>query len=78
MKDKLTKKQIEELIDNAKNSEDFKKIKKLAMHSSIKLRALRKKFCKKCFHQLRGVTRIKKGMKIVKCENCGKIARWKV
>ena len=78
MKEKLSKKEIKELIEKAKKPEDFKKIKRLAMHSSVKLGSLRKKFCKHCFHLLKGVTRINKSMKSIKCENCGKISRWKI
>jgi len=78
MKEKLDEEEIKELIKKAKTERDFKKIKNLAMHSSIKLGDLRKKFCKNCFHPLKGVTRINKGVKSIKCENCGKISRWKI
>lgn len=81
---KLVKEKVEEEIKNffknLKHSpKEIKKIKKLAMHYNIKLGFLRKKFCKKCYSSLeRAEVRIKKGKKIVKCKNCGYVARWKV
>lgn len=84
MKTKLTKKQAEEKIKDffknikRKKPEEIKKIKRLAMHYNIKLGEKRKKFCKFCFSPKLKVKKIKKGIKIVECENCGKISRWKI
>jgi len=84
---KLNKKQAEDKIkeffkdlDN-KKPEDIIKIKRLAMHNKIKLGALRKKFCKKCysvFSAKNSQTRIKNKMKFVKCLKCSCISRWKI
>ena len=76
MKEKASRKEIEELMKKAKTDKDFKKIKRLAMHSSIKLKELRKRFCKYCFYPLKGRIRINKESKSIICENCGKITRW--
>jgi RNase P subunit RPR2 len=75
---KLKKEEILKLVEKAKTSEDWRKIKKLAMANQIKLSILRRKFCQKCFYPLKGVTRINKGLKSVRCENCGKISRWMI
>ena len=84
---KFNKKQAEEKIkeffnnlDN-KKPEDIIKIKRLAMHNKIKLGALRKKFCKKCYSVLNAKNsqiRIKNGFRAVKCLKCGCISRWKI
>jgi RNase P subunit RPR2 len=75
---KIGKEEIEKLIEKARTAEDWKKIRKLAMSNQVKLGNLRKKFCKNCFHPLKGVTRINKGFKIIKCEYCSKVIRWKL
>lgn len=74
------KKEIEKFfyeIDN-KTPKQIKKIKKLAMHHSIKLKDKRKKFCKKCYSPKLKVIKINKGIKSVKCENCNFTSRWKI
>jgi RNase P subunit RPR2 len=84
MKSKLTKKQAEKKIREffkkikEKTPEEIRKIKRLAMHFNIKLGERRKKFCKHCYSPKLKVKSIKKGVKIVKCGECGKISRWKI
>jgi RNase P subunit RPR2 len=85
MKEKLSKKEIEEEIIKvfSKNSDsnEIKKIKKLAMSKNIKLGKLKSKFCKKCysmFDSKNSEVRIKKGFKIIKCKNCKHISRYKL
>lgn len=85
MKNKLSKKEIEEEIKQAfsKNPkpEEIKKIKKLAMSKNIKLGKLKKLFCKKChshFNSKNSEIRIKNGLKIIKCKNCANILRHKL
>ncbi len=84
MKTKLSKKQAEEKIREffkkikEKKPEEIKKIKRLAMHYNIKLGKLRKEFCKFCFSPRLKVVKIKNGIKVVECENCGKKSRWRV
>ena len=56
----------------------IKQIKNLAMHNKLKLKALRKKFCKSCFSPKLKVKSIKKGIKTVECEICNKKMRWKL
>jgi len=84
---KQGKKQAEEKIRgffanlSNKKPEDARKIKRLAMHNKIKLGALRKKFCKKCysiFNAKNSQTRIKNGFKRVKCLNCSYASRWRM
>jgi RNase P subunit RPR2 len=74
------KKKIEEFfkdIEN-KNSEEIRKIKKLAMSFNIKLGTKKKKFCQKCYSTKLKFRKIKNGVKTVTCENCGKLMRWKI
>jgi RNase P subunit RPR2 len=60
------------------SSEEAKKIKRLAMKFNIKLGDYRKSFCKKCYSQLKGKTRITKMHKIIECMSCGAINRQKI
>ncbi len=85
--EKLSKKEVEEKIKEFfkniknKNSNEIKKIKKLAMSKNIKLGKLKQKFCKKCyslFDSKNSEIRIKKGFKVVKCKMCGKLSRYKL
>lgn len=74
-------KQIQEFFTNIRNKtpKEVKKIKKIAMRKSIKLRDKRKLFCKKCFAPYKNPKiRIKNKMKIIICENCGNVSRWKI
>ena len=83
MKNKLSKNEIEAKIKSMfsqnPSPKEIKKIKKLAMSKNIKLKELRKRFCKRCynlFNSENSEIRIKKGKKIIKCE-CGYISRYK-
>lgn len=85
--EKLSKKQAEERIKDffknieGKKPDDARKIKRLAMHNKIKLGYLRKKFCKRCysvFNAKNSQTRIKNGLKAVKCLKCGDVSRWRL
>ena len=86
MKDKITKQEIEDKIKSVfektnPSSQEIKKIKKLAASKNIKLKGLRKRFCKKCyslFNSKNSEIRIKNGFKIIKCKTCGYINRWKI
>ncbi len=85
MKKKLSKseakKEIWEFFSNIKNksSKNIKKIKKLAMSYNIPLKELRKRFCKKCLTPYKNPKiRIKNKIKIITCENCNYISRWKI
>ena len=60
------------------NSEEARKIKRLAMKHNIKLGKLRAKFCKKCLSQLKGKTRISKTRKTITCLNCGYRSKIKI
>lgn len=76
-----TKKQIEEFFSDIKDKtlKEVRKIKKLAKSKNIPLKEKKKTFCKKCFAPYKNPKiRIKKGMKIVMCGNCGFISRWKL
>ena len=62
-----------------KNSEEVKKIKKLAMSHNVPLKERRKLFCKRCLNPyIKPKVRIKKGMKSTACENCGYVSRWRI
>lgn len=85
MKQKLSKKEIEDKIKNIflsnPSKEDIKKTKNLAMSKNIKLRDYKNKFCKKCFTYFsldNYEIRIKKRFKILKCKNCKHISRYKL
>ena len=82
---KSSKKKIEqdikELFSKNPSTSDIKRIKKIAMSKSIKLKNLRKKFCRKCltyFDKNNREVRIRKPMKIIKCKNCGYVTRYKM
>ena len=80
---KDAEKEIKQFFKNLKNKtpREVKKIKRLAMKYNIKLKELRKLFCKKCysiFNAKNSEIRIKKGIKIVKCKKCGCVNRWKM
>lgn len=81
---KLTKQEAEKEIklffENIKNKsqKEIKKTKRLAMRYNIKLGKKRKLFCKKCFSPRLKVKRIKNKIKIIQCQECGKISRWKL
>lgn len=66
-------------IEN-KTPKEIKKIKRLAMNFKIPLKEKRKLFCSNCLNPFSGKekVRIKKGIKSVDCNNCGKISRWKI
>ena len=75
------KKQIQEFFSNIKNKSlnEVKKIKRLAMSQNIPLKELRKKFCKKCLVPYKNPKiRIKNKIKIITCENCDYVSRWKI
>ena len=85
MKKSLSKKEAEkkvsEFFKDFKNRtpKEFKKINKFSMTYKIPLKERRKLFCKKCYHPyINSKIRIKKGKKIIVCENCGKISRWRI
>ena len=76
-----TKKNIEDFFENIenKNPKEIRKIKRLAMNQKVSLKEFRKKFCKKCFSPFgNSKVRIRNNMKIIECENCGHISRWKI
>jgi RNase P subunit RPR2 len=81
---KLIKKQaeneIKEFFKNIgkKTSKEIRKIKRLAMHHNIKLGKLRRKFCKYCYSPKLRTKSVKRGIKTIQCESCGRISRWKV
>ena len=60
------------------SSDEMKKIKRIAMKYKIRLGIKRRNFCKKCLNKLRGKVRIKKGYKIVCCEECGFLNKFKL
>jgi len=81
---KLSKKEAQKKIEiffaNIKNKtpKEVRKIKRLAMKHNIKLKELRKKFCKKCFSTNLKIKRIKRGMQTIECRNCKYVDRWKI
>ncbi len=80
----LSRKEIEELIkENLTNNpspEMLKKLKQLAMSKNVKIGALRKRFCRKCYSlfPINSEIRIKKGIKNIRCKKCGYVTRYKI
>ena len=84
-KEKPSKKEIQDKINKIfthnPSKKEIKKAKTLAMSKNIKLKELRKKFCKKCyslFNSKNSEIKIKKPLKIIKCKKCGYINRYKI
>lgn len=83
---KISKSGIEEIINDffknikGKSTKEVKKIKKLAASKNIKLKELKKKFCKHCLTPYSGREKIRINNKIknIVCERCGKVNRWKM
>ena len=76
-----TKEQVEKFFKEIKDKtpKEIKKIKRLAMSHNIKLKGKRKLFCKKCFSPYNNSKIIiKKGIKSIWCEECGRVSRWKM
>jgi len=85
MKPKLPKTQIKKEIEeffkkiNIKSPKDIKKIKNLAKNINYPLKEKRKLFCKKCLCVYKNPKiRIKDKKKIIFCDNCGYVVRWKI
>lgn len=80
----LTKKEAERIIDayfskDKLDSNETKKIKKLAMKHRIRLGKYRKRFCKKCYSDLSsGKIRVSRDYKYAICSSCGKRNSWKI
>ncbi len=84
-KEKFSKQEIQdkikEIFKNNPSPKEIKKAKRLAMSKNIKLKELRKKFCKKCysfFNSKNSEIRIKKSLKIIKCKTCGYVSRYTI
>lgn len=86
MKKKLEKEEVKQKIEDFfkniknKNPKEIKNVKRLAMAYNVPLKEKRKSFCKKCFtpYSEKERTRIKRDCKIVFCDNCNNISRWKI
>jgi RNase P subunit RPR2 len=81
----ISKIEAKEKIDNffskigSKSPKQIKKIKRIAMKHRISLKNDKKLFCKKCLTPYAfPKIRIKNKMKIIECNNCGKITRLKI
>ena len=77
----MVKNKIENFFKEIKEKSplEIKKIKKIAMNKRISLGENKKLFCKKCFFPfVNPKIRIKKGFKIITCEECGAIKRIKI
>ncbi len=73
--------QIQEFFQNItqKTPKQIKKIKKLASTKNIPLKQNRQLFCKKCLTPYNNPkTRIKNNHKVVWCQKCQAIQRWKL
>ena len=82
---KLTKEEIllivSKIFSNNPSPKEIKKAKTLAMSKNIKLTKYKKTFCKKChtyFKPSNHEIRIKKPLKIIRCNNCNYISRYKI
>jgi len=81
----LSKKEAEDYIKKSFNQdlskEKLKKLKLLAMSRNIKIGGMKKRFCKNCFSVFtikNSEIRIKLPYKMIKCKDCGHIARYKL
>ena len=80
----LSKTEVKKKIENyfSRNkiaSKETRKIKKLAMKHRIRLGEYRKRFCKKCYADLRDArVRVTKNSKIVNCSSCGFVNRFRI
>jgi RNase P subunit RPR2 len=75
MKENISKQKAQKEIENFIKKEHFskdelKKIKKIARRGKVKLKELRKRYCKKCESILKGKLRIKNQHKITECSRC--------
>jgi RNase P subunit RPR2 len=78
--------EINNLFSEAKTNPEeaaqyIKKARELAKRNNLSLRSYRKLFCKKCnsyFTAKNSITRIKKGIKSIKCLKCGSYRRFRV
>lgn len=85
MKKSISKTEAKEKIETFfkdiknKNSNEIKKIKRVAMKFKIPLKEKKKMFCGSCLESYSGneKVRIKNKIKSIECLNCGKISRWK-
>ena len=74
-------KKIEDFFSSKKELDPkyVKKMKRIAMAYNIKLKDKRKKFCKKCFSDIRKAkSKINNAHKTTVCEKCGFKNRWKI
>jgi len=85
MKTKLSKSEAKEKINGffrqteELDSKYVKKIKRLSMRHNIKLGGYRKRFCKKCYSDLKiGKVRVTKTHKTVECPECGFGNQWRI
>jgi len=86
MKEKLTKKEIENVRDEffsnikSKTPKEIMKMKKLANSKRVCLRHQKRLFCTSCFEAYLGneKIRISNGFKTITCDKCGKIRRVKL
>ena len=60
------------------NSEEVRKIKRLAMKYNIKLGKNRKSFCRKCLSKLTGKIKVDRNYKTVICGSCGFKNRFRI
>lgn len=74
------KKAIEDYFSSGRlSAERTRKIKRIAMKYKIRLGDHRKRFCKKCYNDLKDCkVRITKNYKTVECGRCGYRSGWKL
>tara|TARA_Y100000310_G_C20112285_1_gene547678 strand:+ start:312 stop:572 length:261 start_codon:yes stop_codon:yes gene_type:complete len=76
-----TENKIKEIFSGNPTPKEIKKAKRLAMNKNIKLGELRKRFCEKCyslFDSENSKIKIKNKFKIINCEVCGYISKYKL
>lgn len=83
MKKDLSKKEVYSIVESffkrkEFNSEQLKKIRRLAMKYKIPLKEKRKLFCKYCLNKLEGKTRINKEHKSITCRVCNRVSKFKL
>ena len=80
----INKKEAQRIIEDHFSKDNLdpnstKKIKTLAMAHRIRIGEHRKRFCKKCYYDLKdGKVRVSKEHKQITCGKCNSVNRWEL
>lgn len=74
----VAREKIDRHFSGVRDAKSNRKIKVLAMKNRIRLGKLKSNFCKKCYANLEGKTRVSKSLKTIECKNCGFVNKIKI